>query len=140
MKSPQDLVVSFIQAMKEIRPDILFSYEYDQTGDRYRIFHSYTDVHADKEFRRMMNQQYSKYFSENSFYSVSVVLNRQMTPYSFVESHIPNEVSSVHSNRDHSHETSVLKLNQRSVEVGNVVDKWCVYSEDDKKINYDLAV
>jgi hypothetical protein len=91
MKSPQDLVISFIKSMKDIRPDILFSFEYDQDVDRYRIFHSYTEVHDDKEFRRKMNQQYSRFFSENSFYSVSIILNRQMTPYSLVESHIPKE-------------------------------------------------
>lgn len=139
MKKPQDLVISFIDTMKEIKPDILFSYEYDQIEDRYRIFHSYTSIHEDKEFRRKMNQVYSMCFSKNSLYSVSIILNRQMVPFSFVNAHDTNKITIIKTNLETIVKTIEQDMKHCSDEVSIDIEDWSVNFDDDVQITYDLA-
>lgn len=139
MKSPQNLVISFIETMMEIRPDILFSFEYDQAEDRYRIFHSYASVHDDREFRRKMNQIYSKCFSDNSFYSVSIILNRQMVPFSFVNAHDTNKITIIQTNLENIVKAVDQDMKICSDEVSIDIDDWSVNCDDDVQTTYDLA-
>lgn len=133
-----DLVQSFIKSMKEFRPDVNFAFEYDEHEDIYRIFHSYVDAHEDREFRRTMSNLYARFFSRNSFYSVSVILNRQLAPFNFVDAYIANDTSKIHSSIEVINYVDT-KRDNCSENLDASVNNWSMSSEVEKKCAFELA-
>jgi hypothetical protein len=138
MKNHKELVLSFIESMKEVRSDVNYTFVYDQNEDRYLIYHSYANAHEDREFRRKMSNLYAKLFSLNSYYSVSIILNRQMISYNFVDTYIPNEVSKIKSSIEVKNDVEI-KLDSCSENLDASNEKWNIYSDDENKSNIDLA-
>ena len=140
MKDTQKLVISFIEEMKKEKDDIFFTFEYDQVEDIYRIFHSYTSLHEDKEFRLKMNRAYTKWFSDNDFYSVSIILNRKMASSNFVDSHNAEQITNVKINLETDVETEDKNMDNCSDEISDKTDDWSINRDEGAQtIYYEAA-